>query len=106
MAEHLLPLVVVELAGLVEDSVGDAELADVVQQRGAAEVAPHRGPSPSTSAIETAMRRRPRSGSHLAGNWRRWCRPNAYGDPVEPLAVGVLDANCSSKAPITGDCGS
>ena len=33
------PLLVVELARLVEDQVGDAELADVVQQRGAAQVA-------------------------------------------------------------------
>ena len=39
VAAHLHPLLVVELARLVEDQVGDAELADVVQQRGAAQVA-------------------------------------------------------------------
>ena len=48
--EHLLPvdrmalddreLLVGELAGLVDDLVGDADLADVVQQRGELEVAP------------------------------------------------------------------
>jgi hypothetical protein len=30
---HDLPLVVVERAGLVDDLVGDSDLADVVQQR-------------------------------------------------------------------------
>ena len=36
VAADLRPLVGVELAGLVEHEVGDAELAEVVQQRGAA----------------------------------------------------------------------
>ena len=61
---HRGPLVVGELPGLVEDAVGDAELADVVQQPGAAE---RRGcvRASSSSALRRARpraRRRPRSG--------------------------------------------
>ncbi len=52
MALDLGPFVVIELAGLVEDLVGDAELADIVQQRGAPQTAALRSSErPSRSAI-------------------------------------------------------
>jgi hypothetical protein len=43
---HRLPLRPVELAGLVQNGVADAELADVVQQGGALEPAPAFGRQP------------------------------------------------------------
>ena len=48
---HRLPFGAVELAGLVENRVADAELADVVQQGGALEPAPPFGRNPISSAI-------------------------------------------------------
>ena len=70
---HRAPLVVVERARLVEDPVGHAELADVVQQAGAVEVAPRARSSRPSSAAEPdgdARRRRP-SASRCRATWRR-----------------------------------
>ena len=46
VAAHRAPLAVGQRAGLVEDAVGDAELADVVQQRRAAQETAGRGVEP------------------------------------------------------------
>ena len=57
MRPHRGPFLLVELAGLVQDGVADAELADVVQQRGALEPAALARPgSRSCSAIMSAKR--------------------------------------------------
>jgi len=89
VASHDGELGGVQLARLVEDQVRDAELADVVQQRGAAEVA--RRPR-----VEPEHARQPdgdlRDAAAVA------CRPRALGvddlgeterDRVEPVVVGV-----------------
>ena len=45
----------VERAGLVEDAVGDAELADVVQERGAAQEPPVGVVEPIVAAMPSAI---------------------------------------------------
>ena len=61
--------------GLVEDPVGDRELADVVQQRGAAQVA-QRPPRPRRARSPGRARsgRRDRSGGRSTATSRRRCR--------------------------------
>ena len=65
---HHLPLAVVERAGLVQDLVGDPDLADVVQQRGGADaldLARRRAPGPRRPA--PSARRPTRSGRRCSG---------------------------------------
>ena len=73
MRAHEASSASVSLAWLVEDAVRDPELADVVQQRGAAEVA-HRSaaPNPARSPIADRRSRPPaRSGERSRATWRR-----------------------------------
>ena len=54
VAADLLPLAVVQRAGLVEDGVGDPQLADVVQHAGGAHALDALGGNPSSRAICSA----------------------------------------------------
>jgi hypothetical protein len=55
VAAHGPPLLVAQAASPVEDPVGDAELADVVQQRGAAQQPPCRRVEAEVAAMASAI---------------------------------------------------
>ena len=57
VALHVLVLVVGERGGLVEDRVGDADLAHVVQQAGQAQAREPRRSRPSSAPISAAQLR-------------------------------------------------
>ena len=90
VAAHLRPLVLVELAGLVEDQAGDAELADVVQQarRGAGR-ARSRGPKPSASRDRDGdARDAVASGAPVYGDFASMTRANASATRSRRVVVG------------------
>ena len=92
------PLVVVELAGLVEDAVGDAELADVVQQAGAGRRAAVAASRPSARAERDGD-----LGDALgvAGGVRRLGVDDAgerLGDAVQAVVVGEQQRGRRARA--------
>ena len=97
VAPHLLPLGVAERAGLVEDRVGDPELAEIVQDAGRVDALDPLGASSSRAAVSRAN---VADGARVVGRCRgragRGSRPAASRPPV---AAPRTDPVCGRPAP-------
>ena len=108
VAAHRLPLALVEAARLVEDRVRHAELADVVEQRGAPQPPePLAGHADRRADLPGKLADPASSGRRCTGSWRRSPgrrrRRSRRDTPRRPAPLRSAGISAATRASMNGD---